>query len=204
MTRFQNLKETLIVFSVMTGIFLPVRLFFVSYVGDNWFGSFGIISIISILILILTRKQKLGAFGKMFQRQMNRLHSSRFAKFVYLQTIIILLAFGVLIFSIEMGNSFYFEEKQNLLEQTTQISDHGLEFDPEIEFTIERIALGMLLSVFVFIFEFPLFAGAFAIINDLFDGWILHFYTVVFIEELEIFGILLFFRFTRAKTPIID
>lgn len=204
MTRFQNLKETLIVFLVMTGIFLPVRLFFVSYVGDNWFGSFGIISIISILILILTRKQKLGAFGKMFQRQMNRLHSSRFAKFVYLQTIIILLAFGVLIFSIEMGNSFYFEEKQNLLEQTTQISDHGLEFDPEIEFTIERIALGMLLSVFVFIFEFPLFAGAFAIINDLFDGWILHFYTVVFIEELEIFGILLFFRFTRAKTPIID
>ncbi len=204
MTRFQNLKETLIVFSVMTGIFLPVRLFFVSYVSDNWFGSFGIISIISILILILTRKQKLGVFGKMFQRQMNRLHSSRFAKFVYFQTIIILLAFGVLIFSIEMGNSSYFEEKQNLLEQTTQISDHGLEFDPEIEFTIERIAMGMLLSVFVFVFEFPLFAGAFAIINDLFDGWILHFYTVVFIEQLEIFGILLFFRFTRAKTPIID
>ncbi len=204
MTRFQNLKETLIVFSVMTGIFLPVRLFFVSYVSDNWFGSFGIISIISILILILTRKQKLGVFGKMFQRQMNRLHSSRFAKFVYFQKIIILLAFGVLIFSIEMGNSSYFEEKQNLLEQTTQISDHGLEFDPEIEFTIERIAMGMLLSVFVFVFEFPLFAGAFAIINDLFDGWILHFYTVVFIEQLEIFGILLFFRFTRAKTPIID
>ena len=204
MTKFQNIKEILIVFSVMTGIFLPIRLIFVSYVSDNWFGSFGLISVISILILILTRKQKLGAFGKIFQKQMNRLHSSRFAKFVYFQSIIVLLAFGILIFSIEIGNSFYFEEKQNLLEQTTQISDHGLEFDPEIEFTIERIAMGMLLSVFTFIFEFPLFAGALAIINDVFDGWILHFYTVAFIEQLEIFGILLFFRLTREKTTILD
>ena len=160
MTKFQNLKEILIVFSVMTSIFLPVRLFFVSYVSDNWFGSFGLISVISILILILTRKQKLGAFGKMFQRQMNRLHSSRFGKFIYFQLIIVLLAFGVLIFSIEMGDSFYFEEKQNLLEQTTYITDHGFEFNPEIEFTAERVALGILLSVFAFVFEFPLFAGA--------------------------------------------
>ncbi len=204
MTRFQNLREILIVFSIMTSIFLPVRLFFVSYVNDNWFGSFGLISAISILILILTRKQKLGVFGKMFQRQMNRLHSSRFLKFTYLQSIIVLLTFGALIFSIEMGNSYYLEEKQNLLEQTTQISNHGLEFNTEIEFTIGSIVMGMLMSVFAFIFEFPLFAGAMAIINDVFDGWILHFYTVAFIEQLEIFGILLFFRFTKTKTSIID
>ncbi len=204
MTRFQNLREILIVFSIMTSIFLPVRLFFVSYVNDNWFGSFGLISAISILILILTRKQKLGVFGKMFQRQMNRLHSSRFLKFTYLQSIIVLLTFGALIFSIEMGNSYYLEEKQNLLEQTTQISNHGLEFNTEIEFTIGSIVMGMLMSVFAFIFEFPLFAGAMAIINDVFDGWILHFYTVAFSEQLEIFGILLFFRFTKTKTSIID
>lgn len=204
MTRFQNLKEILIVFSVMTSIFLPIRLFFVSYVSDNWFGSFGLISAISILILVLTKKQKLGAFGKIFQRQINRLHSSRLVKFVYFQSIIVLLAFGILIFSIELGNSYYYDEKQNLLLQTTQISNHGLEIDPEIELTLERIVLGVLLSVFTFIFEFHLFAGALAIINDVFDGWILHFYTVAFIEQLEIFGILFFFRFTKPKTPIID
>ena len=56
MKEFQNLKEILLVFGVMTGIFLPVRLFFVTYVSDNWWGSFGLISIITVLILILSKK----------------------------------------------------------------------------------------------------------------------------------------------------
>jgi hypothetical protein len=197
MIRFQNTKEILIVFGVMTGIFLPVRLFFVSHVSDNWFGSFGVISAISILILVLSKKQKLGKFGKIFQKQIDRLHSSKFGKFVYFQSIIILIIFGILIFSIEIGNSMYVEEKQGLLLQTTQITNQGLEFSPEIEFTLERLVLGIGLTVLTLIFEFPLFAGALSIINDVFDGWILHFYTVVFIEQLEIFGILLFSRIAK-------
>ena len=91
----------------------------------------------------------------------------------------------------------YVEEKQGLLLQTTQITNQGLEFSPEIEFTLERLVLGIGLTVLTLIFEFPLFAGALSIINDVFDGWILHFYTVVFIEQLEIFGILLFSRIAK-------
>ncbi len=199
MKEFQNLKEILLVFGVMTGIFLPVRLFFVTYVSDNWWGSFGLISIITVLILVLSKKQKLGIFGRIFQRQIERLHSSRFLKFAYLQSIIVLVVFGVLIFSIEMGNSYYYEEKEDLLSQTTQISNHDLEFTPELEFTFERLVLGIGLSILTLIFEFPLFSSALSIINDVFDGWILHFYTVAFIEQLEIFGILLFSKFTKKN-----
>lgn len=199
MTRSQNFKEIFIVFAVMTGVFLPVRIIFVTYVNDNWLGSFGLISGLSILILVLTKKQKLGFFGKMFERQMTRLHSSRFSKLIYFQVVFLLIVFGSLVFSIEMGNSFYFVEKQQLLEQTTHISDYGLELNSEIEMTLESIVLGVLLSVFAFIFEFPLFAGAVAVIDDVFDGWLLHIYTVAFVEQLEVFGILLFFRFAMKK-----
>ena len=54
----------------MTGLLLPVRLLFVTFVSDSWIGSFGVISVISISILILAKKGKLGEFGHMFQRQM--------------------------------------------------------------------------------------------------------------------------------------
>jgi len=52
------MKESIIVFGVLTGILLPVRLVFVNYFSDDWFGSFGLISIISIAIVILAKKTK--------------------------------------------------------------------------------------------------------------------------------------------------
>ena len=42
---------------------------------------------------------------------------------------------------------------------------------------------------------FPQMSSAMAVINDSFDGWPLHFYTVGFVEYLEFFGILLVYRF---------
>jgi len=55
----KDFLEGLIVFGVMTGLLLPVRLLFVAYVSSDWFSSFGIISSISVAILILTKKKKI-------------------------------------------------------------------------------------------------------------------------------------------------
>ena len=54
----------------------------------------------------------------------------------------------------------------------------------------------MFLAVF---FAFPKIAVLIAAINDTFDGWILHLYTVGLVETLEFFGILIFFRFSLKK-----
>jgi hypothetical protein len=53
----------------------------------------------------------------------------------------------------------------------------------------------MILAIF---FAFPQLAAVFAVLNDSSDGWILHFYTVAFVEYMELFGILLLFRFTMV------
>ena len=50
--------------------------------------------------------------------------------------------------------------------------------------------------MFAVFFAFPKVAAVFAVLNDLFNGWLLHFYTVAFVEYVELFAILLFHRFT--------
>ena len=54
----KDIYESIIVFGVMTGLLLPVRLLFVTFVSDSWMGSFGVISVISISILILAKTGK--------------------------------------------------------------------------------------------------------------------------------------------------
>ena len=194
--KYQNFLESLIVFGVMTGILLPVRLLFVSYVSDDWFGSFGIISAISITMIILTKKGKLGKFGEIFERQINKLQKGKRAKIVYGQSIIFLLILGGTIFAIEQGNSAYVDLKNQLLVEHEEFTD-----PQEILKKTEQLevqdwffgVLGLFLAVFV---AFPQLSAVLAVLNDSFDGWILHFYTVAFVEYLELFGILLYYRYS--------
>jgi hypothetical protein len=48
-------------------------------------------------------------------------------------------------------------------------------------------------------FAFPQLAAVFAVLNESSQGWVLHFYTVAFVEYLELFGILLLYRFFLSK-----
>ncbi|RDJ31266.1 MAG: hypothetical protein DWQ18_03850 [Crenarchaeota archaeon] len=191
----------MIVFSVMTGILLPVRLVFVEYVSDDWFGSFGIISAISVLMIVLIRKNKLGKFGVIFQRQIDKIQHGKKGKLVYAQSVFFLLILGGTIFAIEQGNSTYldiknsietehaeFSNPQELLEQTEQIQPHEWVYG----------IIGLFMAIFL---AFPQVAAVFAVLNDTFDGWILHFYTVAFVEYLELIAILIGYRFAFKTKP---
>ena len=190
----KEIKESLIVFLVMTAVLLPVRLFFVSFVSDNWLGSLGIISGITGLILYLTNKNKLGRFGQMFQRQLARLQKGRLAKIVFGQTIFFVLVFGTFSIGIELGNSAFLDMKEDLLQQNIALNNYGLLVEEVKQIDPELIPAGILIMIFAIFFAFPEFSVAVAIVNDLFDGWILHVYTVAFVESLEMLGLLLVFR----------
>ena len=195
----KDIFEGFIVFSVMTGILLPVRLFFVTYVSTDWFGSFGIITAISVIMIVLTKKGKLGRFGKMFERQINKLQKGKRAKIIYGQSIIFLLILGGTIFAIEQGNSVYSDLKNQILDEHEEFAnpEHILEKTEELQ-AQDWIygVIGMFLAIF---FAFPQLAAVMAVLNDSFDGWILHFYTVAFVEYLELFGILVYYRFSLSN-----
>ena len=197
----QDRKEMLIVFGTMMLVMLPVRLLMVEYVSDNWWGSFGAISGIAILMVVLVKKNKLGRFGEMFESQMLKLHHKGLRrKLVFGNMIFAIVVTGLLIFSVNAGNTIYLDQKNEIINQAggqeaLQEKMGNIEEMYE-KITPEQILLALILIPYLLIVEFPYFAGLWAIENDYTNGFLLHLATVGFVEVLEFFGVLMFYRFT--------
>ena len=200
----RGIFESLIVFGVMTGLLLPARLLFVEYVSDNWLGSFGIISAISILIIILARKKKLGFFGPMFERQMYKFQKGKRGLLVIGESLFLLLVLGSMIFAIDQGNSVYSDLKlQTMANSTSTSSEQILESAKQWDASDWFIAF--LMVPVAFLTAFPQMSAVIASVDQSLDGWLLHFYTVGFVEYLELFGILIFYKISfrkKLKSPI--
>ena len=201
----RSIFETLIVFFVMTGILLPARLLFVEYVSDNWFGSVGIIAAISISIIILAKKNKLGPFGPMLERQIYKFQKGKRGILVFGESIFLLLLLGGMIFAIEQGNSTYAELKMQTFKEFPIESREQIIEQAE-DLTYYDWFMGFLTAPIAFITAFPQMSAIIASIDERFDGWLLHFYTVGFVEYLELLGILVFYKITikRKKSLVIS
>ena len=195
----KSIYESIIVFAIFTGVLLPVRLLFVTYVSDNWFGSFGIISAISIGLIVLTKKEKLGEFGRMFDRQMNKFMKGKRGKFFFAEAIIFLFILGGMIFAVEQGNSTYLDLKNQLLTEHPEFKDADKILEKSEELTFQDYLFGFVVMVASFFLAFPIFSAVFAVINDATSGWLLHFYTVAFVEYIELFAILVLYKLSFKK-----
>jgi hypothetical protein len=182
----------------MTGLLLPARLLFVEYVSDNWFGSLGIISAISILVIILARKKKLGFFGPMFERQIYKFQKGKRGLLVIGESVFVLLMLGSMIFAIDQGNSVYSDIKLQTIENSPPTNPEQI-----LELTNEWEAsdwiVGFLMVPVMFITAFPQMSAGIASVDQSLDGWLMHFYTVGFIEYLELFGILIYYKISFRK-----
>lgn len=97
--------ETLIVFGTITMILFPIRLLFVTYITDNWFASFGIIAAISLTMVFLAKRNKMGKFGELFVRVMRKWNSGKRQYFLYLPPILLLIVSVGIILLINMYDS---------------------------------------------------------------------------------------------------
>jgi hypothetical protein len=192
----RSIFESLIVFGVMGGILLPARLLFVEYVSDDWFGSAGIIATISILIIILAKKQKLGFFGPMLERQIFKFQKGKRGILVLGESVFLLVILGSMIIAIDQGNSVYSDLKlqnnKNLPSQTEVLKQTE-------QWEADDWANGFLVAPIAFVTAFPQMSAAIASIDEATNGWLMHFYTVGFIEYVEILGILIFYRVSYKK-----
>ena len=129
----RGIFESIIVFGIMTGMFLLSRLLFVEYVSDNWFGSLGIITIISVSIIILLQRKKLGFFGPMLERQIYKFQKGKRGLLIIGESVFLLLILGVMIFAIEQGNTAYselkFENTKNIQTSPEQILESAKDID---------------------------------------------------------------------------
>ena len=202
----RGIFESLIVFGVMTGLLLPARLLFVEYVSDNWFGSLGIISAISISVIILVKKKKFGFFGPIFERQIHKFQKGKRGLVVFGESIFLLLILGVMIFAIDQGNPVYSDLKfQNIKNAPSDSAEQILESANDLD--ASDWVIGFLMAPVMFITAFPQMSAGIASVDQSLDGWLMHFYTVGFVEYLELFGILIYYKISFRKklvSPIIS
>lgn len=200
--RGKELAETLTVAVVMLVVLLPIRVLFVRYVADSWIGSFGLITAISLIIIILAKKGKLGWFGTAFHRQMYKVHRGKRKYFVYTNMVIGLLFFGGTIYAIEIGHEQFQYEIDLLKQELPSDNMQDIAKDAQNEFKIEQLPLAILVFFYVTIFRFDIFSVIMTTINDFSDGWILHFSTVFFVEQIEVIGLLVYYKFTLKSEEI--
>ena len=195
--------QTLFVSATILGMFIPVRKLFVDYVSDSWLGSFGTLTVIFGVILYLSRKKKLGWYGKVFEDRLNKVVKGKRRILVWLTagfTIYFLIAS---IYAIESSDSQYKDlkdslkqtipkDQQNMEQMVKQTQDVPLEYYP----------IALLLVLWTFFFRFDLYAAMMGYINDVSGGYFLHLMTIMFVEEVEMIGFLTFYRYILPKLKI--
>lgn len=184
-----------VVAAVMTGILLPVRLVFVEFVSDSTLGSLGLISAISVTIVVLSKKNKLGKFGRIFEKEMTRLTRGKKRIFILAWFTMLTLYFAFSIYSIEQANTVFYDEKERI--KLIIIDTYTLDFerpDTMIE-TLEPEAVvgGVDDYASAVVNDFEAVAITQGIMNDLSNGFLLHFHTVFLVEGLEILGLFIFY-----------
>ena len=195
----KDLKEKVTVAGVMTAIFLPVRLVFFIFVSKYWIGSVGLISTVAFTMHILSTKNKLGKFGRMYQNQTRKLTTGKLGNGLIVLSILLIIYLGVTPYLIDKANTTYFKEKEfysNVFKLAMNHTATGESQKFEVKIP-DEILNGNLTPFQEAERSFAIVAS---IANDTTNGWVLHFYTVGFVGQVEYLGILLFYRFMNRKT----
>lgn len=192
--KIRSILESLIVFGMMTGVLLPARLLFVEFVSDDWLGSFGVISAISISIIVLAKKKKLGFFGPMLERQIYKFQNGKRGIVVFGESVFLLLILGTMIVAIDQGGSVHSEYMLQNSQNALMVNSEEQVLEMTNEMTAGDWFVGFMLAPTAMLTEFPKMSAAIASIDQSLDGWLMHFYTVGFVEYLELLGILIFYR----------
>ncbi len=120
------------------------------------------------------------------------------------RAIIFLLILGGTIFAIEQGNTMYSDLKEQILEENEEFSNPEEILKKSEQLQAQDWIFGMMAMFLAIFIAFPQLSAVLAVLNESFDGWVLHFYTVAFVEYLEMFGILIYFRYSfwKSKTLV--
>lgn len=196
-----DLKEKLIVLGVSSGIFLPIRIIFAAFVSDHWLGSVGLVSAFGVLMVVLIKKNKLGKFGEIFERQMKKTIGGKTGKYVIIFAVLFSLYFGTSLYLMERGNAVYLHDKEIFYEAIVNKEQFTIQDIPKERLygpdTNEVLNLNFIAGL-----DYAL-SISFAIMNDVTNGWLSHLIVVIFVEQIEVVGLLFFYRKTYGKKHVI-
>ena len=190
-----DLKEKLIVIGVTVGLFLPVRIFFSAYITDNWMGSLGIMSAIAILLVILIKRKKLGWFGTIFEKQMRKTVGSKTGKYLIGFAIFFLVYFGATLMFIDRGNTIYAEDAEIFYLAIMEKGGYNIEDISTYDLIGPHLATsaGAQNNNAIASLDY-MFSIAYSVMNSMSDGWLEHVVVIMCVEQIELIGLLIFYR----------
>lgn len=204
MTESRKLKifDSIVVSSMFLSL-IPIRLAFVEYIGDNWFGSFGLLTAITTGIIILTYKGKLGWFGRSIMRFFKKRHTKKrillLVQFVFSTTMLILFIHGVNY----ADDKFTFEKEEIIAllpnEGMDSMENMTVQAVDEVKDEPWIILTAIMVFIYFIIFDFDNYALAVWVINDLSGGIYMNLATIFLVEEIEVVGLFAVFHFFGKK-----
>lgn len=192
--RLSDIKEKLIVFGVITGIFLPVRMVFYNYFSVHWIGSLGLVSSLMFILILLAHKRKLGRFGDLFLNQLTKTIKGKSGKVAILISFVLIAYFGSSLMWIERGNTIYSDEK-HLVSQILFLNYGHDKMDASEIHKIMNIKLGnTLIDMSNISYVDQVISMTYAIMNDMMGGWMINLDVILLVEQLEFLGFLVIYR----------
>jgi len=197
----QDIQEKAIFITVTLGIFLPARIFFYTYVSTWWVGSFGIITIILVLMLYLVKKEKLGYVGRVWKKQIMRISKGKLGIFTICSLLFSITALTTIVWITDMNrNTEEMETVIKLLKEQEGVEGLFDLYSPE---RLQRMANADPDSWFKAIeilYKHPQTLGImYAVIDDMTYGYHQHFNIVWLIEALESLCFVIYFRYFYGK-----
>ncbi len=199
----QDLKEKLIVIGITAGLFFPIRIFFSAYVSEHWLGSLGIMSILAILFVVLIKKKKLGRLGVLFERQMRKTVGGKTGKYLICFAIFFLIYFGATLFFIDRGNETYVNDKEIFYLAIMEEEGYNINDLSTYELIGPKLISQKDFQNFQVLGSIDyMFSIAYAVMNDMSEGWLEHVVMVMFVEQIELIGLLFFYRNIFKSTKV--
>lgn len=192
-----DIKEKLIVLGITASVFLPIRLLASQYLTEHWLGNLGIATLISVMLIVLIKKDRLGVLGNIFKNQLAKALWGRSAKIIVLTLILFTCYFGTTILLIDRGNTLYYDDKEVLFQSILNNEIESLRLNgPQIKdgiFGLSQIQ-----------YTDYLFSISYAMLNDVMGGMLVNLHLILFVEQVELLGLFWFYRkIFRPKQPVI-
>ena len=190
-TRSGEIRDKLLVFAVITGLFLPVRMFFYAFLSSHWIGSLGMISSIMLLLTFLAHKQRLGWFGEIFITQITKTMKGKSGLVTMGISLVMMAYLGSTLVWIERGDTIYSDEKTVISQMIfskhdpSQVQIRGMDYKMQVQKD----------SPFFLFSRFDqVMSMTYAIMNDRMGGWLVNLDTVLLVEQFEVLGMIFFYR----------
>lgn len=199
-----DVKEKAIFLGVTLGIFLPVRVFFYTYVSTWWVGSFGIMTAILILMLYLVKKEKLGYVGRVWKKQIMKISKGKLGVLTICSLLFSITALSFIVYVTDINRNTVETETfvKMLIEEQGIIGIFDLYSTERLERMV-GVSPQEWYAAFVILYEHPQILGImYAVIDDMTYGYHQHFNIVWLVEACESLCLVLYFRFFYGKKKL--